>query len=70
MNWVVRVGIIGMVIFDGLEGGEEMSHLESWYKSILRQREQQGPKWGVRLVLAIQLFMTESIAIIKRTLRT
>lgn len=48
-----------MMIFDGLEGDEEMSHMGSWYKSILGLREQQGPKWGASLVLAIQLFMTE-----------
>lgn len=59
MNWVVRVGIIGMVIFDGLEGGEKMSQMDSWYKSLLGQREQQGSKWDVGLILAIQLFMTE-----------
>lgn len=70
LNWVVRVGIIGMGIFDqGLERGEEMSRTDSWQKSILGQREQQGPEWGVCLVLARQLFMTVN-SHNKKTLRT
>lgn len=39
LNWVVRVGVTGVIIFDnGLEGGEEVSHMESWRKSTQGQR--------------------------------
>lgn len=43
LNWVVRVGVTGVIIFDkGLEGGEEVSHMERWKKNTQGQRRQQG----------------------------